>query len=150
MSTSFFSWSLLREIAFSGKLPHVTPQTRQLSFVLKSSIHAVGLTLKEVERRLGVSGGYLTRLFAGQMPLRVDQVSEIAEAAGLDPDEIFRLAFPPVQKPTTPELQLLRQAMAATPAESSSQDSSDATPLGREVERLIERLIEKKLSERAG
>jgi transcriptional regulator with XRE-family HTH domain len=127
----------------------VTPQTRQLSFVLKSAIHAVGLTLKEVERRLGVSGGYLTRLFAGQMPLRVDQVSEIAEAAGLDADEIFRLAFPPLQKPTTPELQLVRQAVGA-PVEASSQDSSDTSPLGREVERLIERLIEKKLSERVG
>lgn len=140
----------MREIAFPGKLLDVTPQTRQLSFVLKSAIHAVGLTLKEVERRLGVSGGYLTRLFGGQMPLRVDQVSEIAEAAGLDADEIFLLAFPPMQKPWTPQLQLIRQAVGAPPLERPSQESLETTPLGREIERLIERLIEKKLDERAG
>lgn len=126
------------------------PQTQRLSFVLKSAIHAVGLTYKEVEKRLGVSGGYLTRLFAGQMPLRVDQVVEIAETAGLDPDEIFRLAFPPEQKPMTPELQLVRQALGTQRMEAPPQESLEAGPLGREVERLIERLIEKKLHERAG
>lgn len=132
------------------------PQTKRLIFVLKSAIHAVGLTYKEVEKRLGVSGGYLTRLFAGQMPIRVDQITEIAETAGLDPEEIFRLAFPPVQKPFTPELQLIRQKLGSSQTDESpsasreSAESAEVSPLGREVERLIERLVEKKLSERVG
>lgn len=132
------------------------PQTERLIFVLRSAIRAVGLTFKEVEKRLNVSGGYLTRLFAGQMPIRVDQITEIAEAAGLDSDEIFRLAFPPVQKPVTPETELVRRALSARSKESPEprqppqETEEPASMLGKEVERLIERLVDKKLSERAG
>ena len=132
------------------------PQTERLIFVLRAAIRAVGLTFKEVEKRLNVSGGYLTRLFAGQMPIRVDQITEIAEAAGLDPDEIYRLAFPPVQKPATPETELIRRAITTSRAkESSSAESAQGTEesasmLCREIERLIERLVEKKLNERVG
>ena len=128
------------------------PQTKRLIFVLKSAIRAVGLTLKELEKRLGVSPAYLTRLFSGQIPMRVDQVTEIAEAAGLDPDEIFRLAFPAVQKPVTPEVEVVRRAVGASQGSESPapETSGEVSPLGREMERLIERLVEKKLNERAG
>jgi len=132
------------------------PQTKRLIFVLRAAIRAVGLTFKEVEKRLNVSGGYLTRLFAGQMPIRVDQITEIAEAAGLDPEEIYRLAFPPVQKPVTPENELIRRAVTSARAKESSElepvqaAEEPASMLGKEVERLIERLVEKKLSERVG
>lgn len=129
----------------------MTPQTKRLTFVLKSAIRAGGLTLKELEKRLGVSPAYLTRLFSGQIPMRVDQVTEIAEAAGLDPDEIFRLAFPAVQKPVTPEMEVVRRAVGVPRDESLVTGSSaEVSPLGREVERLIERLVEQKLNERAG
>ena len=130
------------------------PQTERLIFVLRAAIRAVGLTFKEVEKRLKVSGGYLTRLFAGQMPIRVDQITEIAEAAGLDPEEIFRLAFPPVQKPVTPETELIRRAISSTRSKESPEPAQGteepASMLGKEVERLIEKLVEKKLNERAG
>lgn len=132
------------------------PQTKRLIFVLRAAIRAVGLTFKEVEKRLNVSGGYLTRLFAGQMPIRVDQITEIAEAAGLDPEEIYRLAFPPLQKPVTPENELIRRAVTSgrvkeSPELGPAQGAEEpASMLGKEVERLIERLVEKKLSERVG
>ncbi len=100
----------------------MTPQTKRLIFVLKSAIRAGGLTLKELEKRLGVSPAYLTRLFSGQIPMRVDQVAEISEAAGLDPDEIFRLAFPAVQKPVTPEMEVVRRAVGALPGESPASE----------------------------
>ena len=127
----------------------MTPQTKRLIFVLKSAIRAGGLTLKELEKKLGVSPAYLTRLFSGQIPMRVDQVTEIAEAAGLDPDEIFRLAFPAVQKPVTPEMEVVRRAVG-TGAPPVAEISAGVSPLGREVERLIERLVEQKLNERIG
>ena len=129
----------------------MTPQTKRLIFVLKSAIRAGGLTLKELEKRLCVSPAYLTRLFSGQIPMRVDQVAEIAEAAGLDPDEIFRLAFPAVQKPVTPEMEVVRRAVGAPQGRVPGvRESAGVSPLGREVERLIERMVEQKLNERAG
>ena len=131
----------------------MTPQTKRLIFVLKSAIRAGGLTLKELEKRLGVSPAYLTRLFSGQIPMRVDQVAEIAEVAGLDPDEIFRLAFPAVQKPVTPEMEVVRRAVGAPSGGESPASESPAevsSMLGREIERLIERMVEQKFNERAG
>src|SRR5918999_3569814 len=69
-------------------------QTARLNQVLKTAIGALGFSLREVERRLGLSRGYLTRLFAGEMDLKIDHVVEIAGVLGVEPEEIFRLAFP--------------------------------------------------------
>src|SRR5215203_3104757 len=105
-------------------------QTQHMIGVLRTSIRAVGLTHREVEKRLGVSRGYLSRLFSGAMDLRFDHVAEIAEAIGLEPEEVFRLAFPPMQAPVKPEVSRLREALgaAAVPA-SEPPESGETSPL---------------------
>ena len=123
------------------------PQTQHMIDVLKSVIRALGLTLREVEGRLGVSRGYLTRLFSGVMDLRFDHISEIAEAVGIEPDEILRLAFPPAQKPANPAALRLREVLGggapAAPLPAPPVDDSGEGALERELERIVAKTFRK-------
>ncbi len=115
-------------------------QTAHLCQVLKQATRALGLSLREVERRLGLSRGYFTRLFAGEIDLKIDHVADIAGALDVDPDEFFRLAFPPSQTAPTPKMARLREALgvsvpAAQPAAVSG--------LEREIEKIVIRKLAK-------
>jgi len=114
-------------------------QTQHMIMVLKATIRGLGFTNREIERRLGVSRGYLTRLFSGVMDLRFDQVSEIAEAMGIEPEEIFHLAYPPTKRPATPEVQRLRESIAG--AEPVPPQPGDGSPEGSALERELERIV---------
>src|SRR3954465_14017667 len=131
------------------------PQTKHMIVVLKATMRGLGFTNREVERRRGVSRGYLTRLFAGVMDLRYDHVSVIAEAVGVDPEDIFRLAYPPTQKPFAPAVQRLRETIgsssetsAPTPAPApmppppEPQEAGEASsPVGSALEKELERIV---------
>ena len=117
-------------------------QTVQLSQVLKRAIRALGLSLREVERRLGMSRGYLTRLFAGEMDLKVDHVVLIAEILGVEPEEIFRLAFP--ASPAEPGQAVLRlRESFGVPAEPPQPETGAASGLEREIEQIVHRALGK-------
>jgi hypothetical protein len=47
-----------------------------------------------VERELGLSTGYLTRILAGQVELRVRHVLDICGVIGLPPERFFGALFP--------------------------------------------------------
>lgn len=119
------------------------PQTQRIVDVLRTTIRALGLTLSEVEKRLGVSRGYLTRLFSGTMDLRVDQITEIAEVVGIDPDEILRLAAPPSSKPTSPETLRLRELMGVHPPEPPAPAPPAESLLEKELERIMAKTLRK-------
>jgi transcriptional regulator with XRE-family HTH domain len=122
-------------------------QAQHMIDVLRATIRALGFTNREVESRLGVSRGYLTRLFSGVMELRFDHVTEIAEILEVDADELFRLAYPPSRKPAAPEILRLRESFGVTPQElgepSAGQTSPEDLALQRELERLVARTVQK-------
>lgn len=113
-------------------------QTVHLCRLLQAAIRAFGLTQQEVERRLGVSVGYLSRLFGGQIDLKLDHVVEIAEVLEVEPEEIFRLAFPPSQGVPMRNTARLREAFGAPTSE-----APPALPPGieKEIERIVKRVL---------
>jgi len=115
-------------------------QTAELVKVLKTSIHALGLSLREVERRLKLSRGYLSRLFGGEMELKVDHVVEIADVIGIPPEEIFELAFARVPRLATPEVERLRKTFGVTPPAPAPQEPS---AIEREIEQMVNRALAK-------
>jgi transcriptional regulator with XRE-family HTH domain len=117
-------------------------QTAHLGKVVKTSIRALGLSLREVERRLGMSRGYLSRLFAGEMDLKVDHVVEIAEALGVEPEELFRLAFPSSPAEPGPAALRLRESFGV-PAESPQPETGAPSALEREIEQIVNRALGK-------
>lgn len=127
----------------SCRLSLMKSQTAHLTKVLKTSIGTLGLSLREVERRLKLSRGYLTRLFGGEMDLKVDHVAEIAEVLGIEPEEFFRLAFPASQKEPTPEVARLREAFGVLPTPAARPEEPEPSVIEREIEQIVNRALAK-------
>ena len=49
--------------------------------------------------KLGVSNGYLSRLFSGKIDLKFDHIVEISRVIGFEPEEMLHLAYPAPRKP---------------------------------------------------
>ena len=77
----------------------MTPESQHLLNVLRSAIRILGYTYNDVALKLGVGSGYLSRLFAGKIELKIDHVVNIAKAIGFEPEEILQLAWPQLRNP---------------------------------------------------
>jgi transcriptional regulator with XRE-family HTH domain len=118
-------------------------QTAHLSQILKKSIRALGLSQRDLERRLGMSRGYLTRLFGGEMDLKVDHVVEIAELLGVEPEEIFRLAFPASPAEPGHAALRLRQSFGVPSEPAPPPEAGAPSGLEREIEQIVHRALGK-------
>ena len=73
---------------------HNDPEVARIAELLKTAIRMSGASNREIERRLNLSAGYLSRLFSGGIELKVKHILDISEVIELDPGEFFQLAFP--------------------------------------------------------
>ena len=129
------------------------PETQHVIQTLRTAMRVLGFTNAEIERRLGVSGGYLTRLFGGVMELRFEHIVDISRAMGLEPEEVLQLAFPQPRNPPTEAALRLRETLMpilsqpqAAPAVPPSQpeapaDADLSASLDQELERRIQRIL---------
>jgi transcriptional regulator with XRE-family HTH domain len=128
------------------------PETEHMIGTLRTAMRILGFTNREIEKRLGVSGGYLTRLFSGVMELRFEHVVQIAKAMGLEPAEIFQLAYPQSGNPPTAAAQRLRELGdrlhpgAGAPIPSPAQETASTAELEQEMERLFLKMFQKFLA----
>ncbi|MES1244207.1 MAG: helix-turn-helix transcriptional regulator [Acidobacteriota bacterium] len=79
--------------------------------MLKTAMKVLGFTNRDVERKLGLSGSYLSRLFSGMIDLKVDHVVAISRVVGMEPEEMFQIAFPRKRKPPTAGAARLRETL---------------------------------------
>ncbi|HEX4497334.1 MAG TPA: helix-turn-helix transcriptional regulator [Thermoanaerobaculia bacterium] len=136
------------------------PETAHMIQVLRSAVRVLGFTNREIESRLGVSGGYLTRLFNGTLELRFQHIVDIARAMGLEPEEIVQLAYPQPRNPPSESAQRLRETFgprlagrAAAPsveAEKGASESGLGSALEQEMERMMKRVFSRFFAEFMG
>lgn len=140
-----------RKVEASSSEP--SPESRRLLHVTRLAIRVLGFTNRDVEKALGVSGSYLSRLFSGAIELKVDHVVEIARAIGLEPEELFQLAFPRRRKEATLAAARLQDALAdprgaawagADPSEREGE--APARPLPDEPVSELEQALEKMMA----
>jgi transcriptional regulator with XRE-family HTH domain len=74
-------------------------EVERLLKLTQTALRLLNLSNREVERRMGLSPSYLSRLFGGTIELKVQHVLAICDAAGLHPVEFFRLAYPEAPEP---------------------------------------------------
>ena len=86
-------------------------EIKRLLNVLRTAMKILDITNREVEKKLGLSYGYLSRLFAGAIELKIEHILDICDAIGLRPAEFFHLAYPRVQVPGTPAAAKLRDVL---------------------------------------
>jgi transcriptional regulator with XRE-family HTH domain len=66
----------------------------RITALLSTVIKVANVTKRELEKELGASGGYLSRLLSGKMGLSVRHILLICAAIGMEPAEFFHLAYP--------------------------------------------------------
>jgi transcriptional regulator with XRE-family HTH domain len=89
----------------------MSPETQHVISVLKSAIRAANLHNRDVERTLGLSASYLSRLFAGTIELRFEHILKIAEAVGLQPFEIIQAIYPAPKDPPSEAMVHLQEIL---------------------------------------
>lgn len=75
-------------------------EVQRLVELLRMVIRTFG-TNREVERKLGMRPGYLSRIFGGAVELRMEHVLAVCRALDVAPGEFFTLAFPTGPEPVT-------------------------------------------------
>jgi transcriptional regulator with XRE-family HTH domain len=83
----------------SETLPEVEEEVRRYAGLLKQAIRAAGLSVSEVERRLGAGPKALRRIFSGQVDLKLKHVIAILRIIGMSQEEFFAIASRPKQRP---------------------------------------------------
>lgn len=132
-----------------------SPESERLCAVLKAALLAAGLNRRKVERAMGLSDSYLSRLFSGAIALRVTHVVEIARVLEVEPAEIFAAAFHG-ETAHTAAYERVREALQpfrwndAPSGEGAASrggppDAAAEEPAGPEVEQALEKLLLKAL-----
>jgi transcriptional regulator with XRE-family HTH domain len=88
--------------------PQTEAENQRILDLLRTLIRLLGLSNREIERRIGLSPSYLSRLFGGYLELKFEHVLEISRALGLEPGEIFELAYPESSKPPSESMERIR------------------------------------------
>jgi transcriptional regulator with XRE-family HTH domain len=110
-------------------------EVQRLINILRTAMRILGVTNREVERRIGMSPSYLTRVFSGGIELKVEHLLQISKAIGLEPAEFFHLAYPKRTSPGSKASGQLRDALRdlqPPPEEKQPEPFSD-----EQVEKLL-------------
>ena len=87
------------------------PEVEHIIHTIRTAMRLLGYTNRDVERKLGLSSSYLSRLFSGGMELRVEHVVDIARSIGLEPQEILQLSYPQPHQPPTEAMQRIQATL---------------------------------------
>ena len=72
----------------------------RLRNLLRSAVSFADVTQREVDRKLGMSSGTLSRLFSGGIVLKVKHVLDVCEVIGFPPSRFFHAAYPELDDPS--------------------------------------------------
>lgn len=124
-------------------------EIKRLLNVLRTAMKILDITNREVEKKLGLSYGYLSRLFAGAIELKIEHILDICGAIGLRPAEFFHLAYPRVPVPGTPAAAKLRDVLQGfQPGMDGEEPEAASTALSHEeIERMMLASLRRLLAE---
>jgi transcriptional regulator with XRE-family HTH domain len=87
------------------------PEVQRFITILRTTMRILGVTNRDIERKLGLSPSYLSRLFSGGIELKAEHLVHIPRAMGLEPAEFFHLAYPRRSQPGSRAAEQLREVL---------------------------------------
>ena len=91
--------------------PETNAEILRILDLLRTLIRILGLSNREIERRVGFSPSYLSRLFGNYLELKYEHVLEISRALGITPREFFELAYPDNAEMPTESMKRIRNVL---------------------------------------
>ena len=115
----------------------------RLTSLLTAAVKFSNITQREVERKLALSSGSLSRLFSGGIELKVGHVLDVCAAIGLPASCFFYAAYPHhhADKLSPDHARLQRLLMQLHPAMDSQVCEETAVPTPNPLAPDIERLV---------
>jgi transcriptional regulator with XRE-family HTH domain len=116
-------------------------QIEQLARVLKVLLRFSKVQNQEIEKRLGFSGGYMSRLLSGKIDIKISHILDIAEILRIHPHELFAIAFPQTASGPSPGLHHMQQVLPhLLPASLGPAAAEPPAPPALDLERLHQKL----------
>jgi transcriptional regulator with XRE-family HTH domain len=106
-------------------------EARRLAGLIGSLVELSGRPVEEVAERAGLNPEELAGIFRGEAEMRVSHVLRIGEALGMHPGEFLYLAYPRRMPARGSTRDLLAKARAALKAQSEAVDSTPDGPESR-------------------
>lgn len=122
---------------------------------MRTLMRILGFRNADVERKLGWSVSYLSRLYSGGIELRFEHIVDIAGAMGLRPEEVFRFAYPDLGEEPSEAAKQVRTATAnlggirlpAAPAAAAPAEPLPPAITEADVERIVAKTLRRFLSD---
>ena len=117
----------------------------RLTNLLSAAVKFSNITQREVERKLGLSSGSLSRLFSGGIELKIKHILDICEVIGFPAARFFHAAYPQREEESGEAWRLQRLLEQLHPAKEERQPVTNAeeasaasqAPSQAEIERMV-------------
>lgn len=133
------------------------PEIEHMIMTMKTLMRILGFRNADVERKLGWSVSYLSRLYSGGIELRFEHIVDIAGALGLRPEEVFRFAYPDMGEEPSEAAMRVRSTTSSlggfrppAPTPPPAQEPPPPPMTEAEVERIVARTLRRFFSDGPG
>ena len=123
----------------------------RLTNLLSAAVKFSNVTQREVERKLGLSSGSLSRLFSGGIELKIKHIIDVCDVIGFPPSRFFRAAYPQHDEESGDAWRLQRLLEQLHPGkdrepgplrpESEEQEAAASSPIQNPTQADIERMV---------
>ena len=124
----------------------IQEEIQRLIQMLRVAMRILDVSNRDIEKKLGLSYGYLSRLFSGAIELKVEHILQIVEVLGLTPAEFFQLAYPRKTSPSEAVTRMRTILDGFGPIAPEERPSAgEVSP--DELEKTVARVLQKMLRE---
>jgi transcriptional regulator with XRE-family HTH domain len=118
-------------------------ETLRIAQKLESLVRASRITMREVERRLGMGSGVLHRVFAGRISLKMSLILAVLDVLEVQPAEFFQMVFenPGPENSSTALLRLLREVRITREPPTAPAPPPAPVPSEEELDQRIEEVL---------
>jgi transcriptional regulator with XRE-family HTH domain len=127
----------------------IQEEIQRLLQVLRLAMRILDVSNRDIEKKLGLSYGYLSRLFNGSIELKVEHILLISDVLGLTPAEFFQLAYPRKTSPLSESAARLRSILEGIGPFSPDERPAAGDVGSEELEKMIAKVLRKLLNDAA-
>lgn len=120
----------------------IQEEIQRLIQMLRVAMRILDVSNRDIEKQLGLSYGYLSRLFSGAIELKVEHILQIVEVLGLTTAEYFQLAYPRRAIPPSDAAVRMRTILDGF-SPSVSEERAFGGMSTEEMEKMVARALQK-------